>query len=64
MSDPVPLRPRRQERGEIRNRAMSGLRACWAVGGRQENRDVRVGVGGRDNCDIHTHARSQRVADG
>lgn len=51
------------KKGEIRNRAMSGLGACWAVG-RQENRDVRVGVGGHDNCDIHTHAHSQRVADG
>lgn len=48
---------------EIRNRAMSGLGACWVVV-EQENRDVRVGVGGHDNCDIHTHARSQRVADG
>lgn len=51
------------EKEEIRNRAMSGLGACWAVVG-QENRDVRVGVAGRDNCDIHTHARSQRVVDG
>ncbi len=51
------------KKGEIRNRAMSGLGACWAVGG-WENRDVGVGVGGCDNCDIHTHALSQRVADG
>lgn len=42
---------------EIRNRAMSGLGACWAMVG-QENGGVWVGVGGCDNCDIHTHART------
>lgn len=42
---------------EIRNRAMSGLGACWAVLGGQKNRDVRLGDGGHDNWDIHTHTR-------
>lgn len=45
------------KKGEIRNRAMSGLGACWAVG-EQENWDVGVGAGGYDNCDIHTHTRT------
>lgn len=45
------------KKGEIRNRAMSGLGARWAVGER-EKRDVRVGVGGHDNCHIHTHTRT------
>lgn len=45
------------KKGEIRNRAMSGLGACWAVGG-QENRVVSVGAGGRGNCDIHTHTHA------
>lgn len=50
---------------EIRNRAMSGLGACWAAarhGGRLGGVGLRVG--GRDNCDIHTHAHSRREADG
>lgn len=40
------------------------IESMLGSGGAQENRDVGVGVGGRDNCDIHTHAHSQRVADG
>lgn len=50
---------------EIRNRAMSGLGACWAAVGQGGRRGgVGLWVGGRDNCDIHTHAHSRREADG
>lgn len=45
------------------DRAMPGLGTCWETVGR-DNRDIRMRVGGHDNCDIHTHARSRRVADG
>lgn len=30
----------------------------------RDHRDIRVRVGGHNNCNIHTHVRSQRVADG
>lgn len=51
---------------EIRNRAMSGLGACWAALG-QENmgRQGRAGLQGTIIVIyIHTHAPSRRVVDG
>lgn len=51
------------KKGEIRNRAMSGLGACWGVGDRRTGESGCGLEGTIIMIYIHTHAHSQWVAD-
>lgn len=65
-SDPVPLGPRRQQGGdkESCHVRIGSVLGSGGVGGGWGAGVGLLGVAGRDNCDIHTHAHSRREADG